>query len=129
MWSCHALPAPDSYEDTLLENLLNVPLHYHEKRVRVVGICHIAFEGTVLFLNEQDNLLEHFDRSVWLSVDWHDTAVQSLSGQRVLVEARFDAHRRGHLGCCNGTLEPIHRMTPVSPQAERDQRSRAMFTR
>jgi hypothetical protein len=91
------------YQDVLLENLATAPSRYHNKRIRVVGVCQIQFEGTVLWLNDEARTHGRLDRAIWLRVGWPPSPdVEVLSGQHVVVEAKFDATQNGHLGCCKG---------------------------
>jgi len=116
-----------AYRDVLFENLTGSSFHYHDKLVRVVGVCQIEFEGTVLWLNGQAQTEGRQDNILWLNVAWPPTPdVKALSGQLVLVEAHFDARHKGHMGCCNGQLDRINRLLPATPNAANDQRRRAM---
>jgi hypothetical protein len=115
-----------AYRDVLFENLIGSPFHYHDQLVRVVGVCQIQFEGTVLWLNGQAQTEGRQHNSLWLNV-WPPTPdVKALSGQLVVVEAHFDARHKGHEGFSNGQLDRINRLLLATPDAAHDQRRRAM---
>ena len=116
-----------TYQDVLLENLAIAPSRYHNKRIRVVGVCQLQFEGTVLWLNDEARTDGRLDKAIWLNVGWPPSRVIKVrSGQHVVVEARFDATDHGHMGCCKGALDSIERIVQLTPGQERDQRRRAM---
>src|SRR5207244_7285526 len=80
------------YDDVLFENLAGSLSTHHTKLVRVVGVCQIQFEGNVLWLSDQAKADGRLDEAIWLDVGWPPTPeVQALNGQRVVVEAQFDA--------------------------------------
>jgi len=116
-----------TYEDVLFEQLAGAPNRYHGNRVRVAGLCEIYFESTVLLLSENVGDDHRRDTAVWLQVGWPvNPEIAAETGKHVIIEARFDARSFGHMGCCSGTLTDIRRVSPATPDMEREQRRRAM---
>jgi hypothetical protein len=78
--------------------------------VRVRGIAQFQFEGNVLWVNADARSAGRLDEAIWLDVGWPVRELDAMSGAEIIVEARFDAHSQGHMGCCRGTLTDIRAM-------------------
>jgi hypothetical protein len=97
-----------SYSDTTLGRLTKSPGDYDQFHVRVRGVGQIQFEGTTLWVSDDSRSTGRFDGAVWLDVGRPvSDSVAAFNGQEVIVEGRFDASGKGHMGCCQGTLTDI----------------------
>jgi hypothetical protein len=98
--------APATSDVSLLQ-LIATPAAYDRKAVRVIGFCHLEFEGNGLYLHRED-----FDRAISKNAIWIDAPRDkaALSDQYVLIEATFDAGNNGHMGAFSGRLKDITRM-------------------
>ncbi len=98
--------------------LLADPGGFDGRAVRVVGFCHLEFEGNALYLHREDAeqlLLKH---AIWLSLGWPvPEARRGLSDKYVLVEATFDSRDKGHMDLFAGELRDISRMEAHSSRA------------
>jgi hypothetical protein len=96
------------YANATLASLTRSPGDYDQFHVRVRGVCQIQFEGNTLWVGKVSQSTGRLDDAVWLEVGWPvSDAVAALNGNEVVVEARFDASSKGHMGCCRGSLTDI----------------------
>ena len=102
-------PSTSSAEpvDVSLLQLIATPSEYGGKVVRVIGFCHLEFEGNGLYLHREDFERAISKNAIWLDVDRDK---QALSDQYVLVEGTFDGRGRGHLGMFAGSLTDVSRI-------------------
>ncbi len=90
--------------------LISTPREFDGKRIIVVGVPRIEFEGNGLYLHKED-----FDQGVtknalWLSVPSDKgSAWKALEGKYVLVEGIFSAENTGHFGVYSGAVRDITR--------------------
>lgn len=93
--------------DVSLIQLISTPAAYDAKTVRVIGFCHLEFEGNGLYLHRED-----FERAIYKNAIWIDAPRDkaALSDQYVLIEATFDASEHGHVGLFSGSLKDVTRM-------------------
>jgi len=96
-----------SVYDVSLYELLANPATFHAKRVRVIGFAHFEFEGNGLYAHREDWERGVTRNGLWLSPP---SGSDSLSNHYVLVEGRFDATSRGHMGMWSGTLDSVTRL-------------------
>jgi hypothetical protein len=83
-----------------------------------------------LWLDEQARREGRLDKAIWLRLGWPPPSEFKVrTGQEVVVEANFDATASGHMGCCQGMLDDIHRIDALMPNEANDQRRRAMERR
>ena len=108
-----------SYDVSLYELLAN-PAPFQGHRVRVIGFAHFEREGNGLYPHRED-----WERHIARNGLWLDPPARSdsLSDHYVIVEARFDAKARGHLGMWSGTLDSVTRLerfeiSPMSPMPD-----------
>jgi len=98
-----------------LITLIARPELYDGKVVRVIGFVRFEFEGNALYVSQLD-----YENAVPRNGLWIDPpdGFQSFDGaskaqpntQYVLVEATFNAEKRGHMGMWSGTLEHVSRL-------------------
>jgi hypothetical protein len=103
------LPVVEAAEvvDVSLLQLIATPTTYDKKAVRVIGFCHLEFEGNGLYLHREDYDQAIYKNSIWIDAPPDKAA---LSDQYVLIEGTFDAGDHGHLGLFSGRLKNITRM-------------------
>ena len=93
--------------DVSIDELLANPLLYDGKRVRLVGFAHFEFERNALYPHREDWQQSILSNGLWMDPPPH---ADSLSGHYVIVEARFVARNRGHLGLWSGALDSVTRL-------------------
>ncbi|OFV90769.1 MAG: hypothetical protein A3G76_11405 [Acidobacteria bacterium RIFCSPLOWO2_12_FULL_65_11] len=99
-----------------LADLVGDPARYDRRLVRVSGVSQIQYGGSSLWANEQDKEGGKFQKGVWLDIRWPLTEeIRGLTGQWVVVEARFDRYSRGRTGCCRAMLADIHAIRRATP--------------
>lgn len=104
------LPNEDS-EGVSIVNLIAAPSDFDGKRVRVVGFLALEFEGTALYLHEEDCRRRITRNGVWLALPRQvPEAHLELRGRYVLVEGTFSAGRKGHGGMASGSIGEITRL-------------------
>ena len=97
--------------DVSLLQLIATPERFDGKLVRVKGYCRLAFEGTALYLHQQDYEHGMPENSVWLEISRSEReGRKALQDKYVIVEARFGASERGHFGMFSGSLKEIARL-------------------
>ena len=100
------MPASQPVDVSLLQ-LIATPPEYSGKLVRVIGFCHLEFEGNGLYVHREDFVHAISKNAVWLGVAEEK---KGLSDQYVLVEAIFDARDTGHMGMFAGALRDVTRI-------------------
>jgi len=90
-----------------LYDLITQPAEWHGKRVRVIGFAHFEFEGNSLFAHREDCENSLFMNGVWLNPPRE--GVDSLTNRYLIVEGRFNAQMRGHMGMWSGSLDSVTR--------------------
>jgi hypothetical protein len=115
------------YNASLYE-LITRPAAFHGKRVRVIGFAHFEFEGNGLYAHRVDWEQSLFQNGVWLEPPRVD--LDSLNDRYLLVEGRFDAKDRGHMGLWSGSIDSVTRyyIWELSP-APRDSSGRPARSR
>lgn len=84
------------------------PRDFHGKRVRVLGFVNLQFECNGLY-SHQDDLLHGLIRNgLWIEPTGF--GADSVNNHYVLVEATFDAIRRGHFAMWSGSLHHVTRI-------------------
>jgi len=111
----------DLYGVSLYELIAN-PASFHGKRVRVIGFGHFEFEGNALYAHREDSERHILRNGIWLNPP---AGMDSLNNDYLIVEARFDATSRGHMGMWSGTLDSVTRLQrwklpAVTPASYRD---------
>lgn len=104
---------------TLAELLAN-PHQYHLKKVSVIGIVNIEFEGNALFLDRQSWQHKIYLNSLWLTLSDRNNLLPRASGQHLLIEGIFDINAKGHLGLWPGGITNVTRCKRVN-SPERDE--------
>ncbi|HKA08570.1 MAG TPA: hypothetical protein VKD71_15030 [Gemmataceae bacterium] len=96
-----------------LIQLIATPDAFDGKHVRVQGFVRIEHEGSAVYLHRED--AEHMltKNGLWLAAS--DAAPEGSKEAEVkdryaLIEGRFIAKNKGHLGLWSGAIEDITRM-------------------
>jgi hypothetical protein len=104
-------------DNVSLVQVIANPRSYDGKRIRVVGFCHLEFEGNALYIHREDFEQLLLKNAVWLDVE--RTPERSLLNDRyVSVEGTFDAEHQGHLSLFSGALTAVTRMNRHPTRAE-----------
>jgi hypothetical protein len=93
--------------------LIATPDRYHMKPVRVIGFANLEFEGNALYVDREAFNSGLLSSAVW--IDLPDSLVPKDSSLRrgyYIVEGRFRADIRGHMGMNSGTIDSITRFEP-----------------
>jgi hypothetical protein len=110
------MPSPATVAKTEIVSLAAViakPREYHNRRIRVVGFCHLEFEGNGLYVQSADFHQGVTKHGVWLDVE-DSPETRALSDEYVVVQGRFDAEQRGHLSMFSGLLTDVTRIEASS---------------
>jgi hypothetical protein len=110
-------------KDVSMVQLLADPSALDGRVVRVVGFCHLEFEGNALYLHREDFEQSNLKNSVWLAFSpmlppAKEALVAKLSDRYILVEATVDSREKGHFGMFSAELKDITSAEPVLPRAE-----------
>jgi hypothetical protein len=82
----------------------------------LVGFLSLDFEGTALYLHEEDYRRFISKNAIW--IDWN-APDQSLHQQYVVIAGTFDANAFGHMGAFSGTIKDIKNILPWPPRVRR----------
>lgn len=97
--------------DVSIIQLIANPSEYHGKKVRVIGVGNLEFEGDGLYLSK-DDLKYGTNNSLWLVLSLDATPYEDAmeyNGKYVLVEGTFDMNNKGHFGMWLGAIVDITR--------------------
>src|SRR4026207_991872 len=76
--------------------LIANPKEYDGKLVRVIGFASVEFEGTAVYLHQDDYKYDIPKNGLWLALDVEGQ--KQFDGKYVLIEGTFDAEHKGHRG-------------------------------
>ena len=94
--------------DVSMVQLIANPKEYHGKFVRVIGFASVAFEGTAVYLHQDDYKYDIPKNGLWLVIDFQQQ--KKFDGRYVLVEGTFDAEHYGHHRLFSGTIKDVKRL-------------------
>jgi hypothetical protein len=90
--------------------LISTPRDFDGKRIIVMGVPRIEFEGNALYLHKEDFDHALTKNALWLTATGdEESAWKALEGQYVLVEGTFSAQNTGHFGLFSGAIRNITR--------------------
>ena len=96
--------------DVSIIQLIAHPNDYDSKVVRLTGFVRLEFEGTGVYLHEDDCRYHITKNGLWLKVsDEIMKNKREFNLKYVLLEGTFNAEDRGHMGAWNGSSEKITR--------------------
>jgi hypothetical protein len=109
--------------------LLADPAAFDGQVVRVMGFCHLEFEGNALFLHREDFEQLNLRNSVWLSFGdllppAREALVSKLTDRYITVQATVDSRGHGHMGMFQAALTEITNAEPMPSRAELNHRLR-----
>ena len=94
-----------------LIKLIANPEQFDGKKIRVIGYCHLEFEGNGLYLNKEDFDYSINKNSIWIEIPVKhpesDSSFSKFSNQYVLMEGTFDSHNHGHNDSGSGSIKDI----------------------
>lgn len=91
-----------------LVQLIANPNEYDGKFVRVIGFVSVEFEGTAVYLHQEDFKYDITQNAIWLEMDFERN--KKLNQRYVLIEGTFDANHNGHKGLFSGSIKDIKRL-------------------
>jgi hypothetical protein len=102
-WGCQ-----DEYVSLI--NLVATPERYDGKYVSVLGYVSLEFEGSAIYLDREDMRRCLTKNAIWLNVELgtnipREELYRRFHGKCCLVEGRFNAQDKGHLGLFSGGLD------------------------
>lgn len=105
----HSANANGEFEYCSLINLIATPESYDGKKVQVIGVAVVRFEGTAVFLARDDAERGVRKNAIWLELEDLDK-FKHLNGKYVVVQGTFVAAMKGHGGMYSGSLRNITRL-------------------
>jgi hypothetical protein len=82
--------------------LIANPERFDGQLVRVSGFVRLEFEGTSLFLSEEDDRFNHTKNGVWLKLP--ESFYTDCDGKHCDVVGHFSARNMGHAGLFSGGI-------------------------
>jgi hypothetical protein len=101
--------SPEDPVDASLIELIGSPERFRGRWVRVIGYVVLEFEGTAIFLHEEDYARGLVRNGLWLDVDRNSTSPLSRPGYAI-VEAQFAPEQHGHMSLFSGGLTRVGRL-------------------
>lgn len=99
-----------------LVRILAVPEKFDGHSVRTVGFCQLEFEGTALYMHEDDARRRITTNAIWLTLDESQVRQYAQScGRYAVVEATFSADDNGHLNLFSGSFKSVRAIRPWNP--------------
>ena len=97
-----------------LINLISSPNDFHGKKIRVIGVSVIEFEGDSLYFSQESVLNGVTKNAVWITPNYEVLAttedkLAENNGAYALVEGVFNKDNYGHMGLFSGAIDNITR--------------------
>ncbi len=108
---CGSKPYYPTPVDVTFSELFSRPEQYDGKRVRVIGVGNIEFEGNCIRPGMEDYLY-HTHNAVWIELGEKAPSKEEASeynGKYVIVEGTFDKDEKGHYDMFRGTIKDVSR--------------------
>lgn len=103
-----------------LVQLIASPKDYDGKFVRVIGFVRLEFEGSAIYLHQEDYLHGLTRNGLWIDVtDDIRKRRAEFDLKYVLVEGTFNAKETGHMGLWSGSIQKITRFQAWSDKGGR----------
>lgn len=97
--------------------LIAYPEKYHQKKVSVVGFCHIEFESNQLQIHSDTKSNNLKLDTVWLSLGWPvPESYEQFKDKRVVVTGVFNKENKGHWGNYSGAVEEVENIRLVTSE-------------
>lgn len=91
--------------------LLAAPERFRDQHVRVIGYATLEFEGSAVYLHEEDYRQAITRNAIWLDVQPSESTRLARPGYAI-VEGRYVPDRHGHMGLFSATLTQVDRLSP-----------------
>ena len=91
-----------------LVQLIANPKEYDGKFVRVIGFVSVEFEGTAVYLHQEDYKYDITENALWLDMDFQRN--KKFHQRYALIEGTFDANHGGHKRLFSGSIKDIKRL-------------------
>ena len=106
-WMCPYGQKPCPFYQPSMVYLLAHPEQFEGKRVRIIGFLNLEFEGNAIYAH-RDDFQHGIDRNgFWVGFQPTMEVPDDVNGSYVMIEGRFTAKSRGHLGMWSGTIDSI----------------------
>ncbi len=99
--------------DVSLIQLIAAPATFDGKAIRVWGFVRIEHEATAVYLHRDDWEHSLTKNGLWLATNDaapEGTKEAEVNNRYALIEGRFNANMKGHMGLWSGSIERITRM-------------------
>lgn len=99
------------YTSVSMVRLIADPQSYDTKSVSIVGFVRIRFEGTAIYLHQEDDEFFITKNALWLDISKSELKqYEYANGKYMLVEGDFDAKNTGRGDNFSGTIKNIRRI-------------------
>jgi hypothetical protein len=106
-WFVQPAVAAEPLNVSLIQLIAN-PKEYDGKIVQVIGFVKLEFEGTAVYLHQEDYKHAIGKNALWIDVTDDIRKKQADFDQKyVLLVGTFNAKRTGHMGLFSGCIEKI----------------------
>jgi hypothetical protein len=102
-----------------IKQLIATPDVFHGKRVQVAGFLRLEFEGNALYARQEDYARGLIENGIWVDTASLPWSAWFLDQRYVVIEAEYDAKRKGHLGAWSGSLTKIGWVERSNPPSGR----------
>jgi hypothetical protein len=129
---------PDLIDEVSLIQLIANPKAYDGKTVRIIGFLHLEFEGSVIYLHNEDFVHGVSKNGLWIEIpsDMTKEQIDAVNDHYVICTARFIAKMHGHMGMNSGEVANVTRLEvwpsyrgalppPVTPEARTSMSTRS----
>jgi len=92
--------------------LIAHPAEYHGKKVRVIGVGNLEFEGNGVYNSREDWKYAVYKNGLWIELGDQATPylfAKAYNGKYVIIEGTFDQNSTGHLDMWSGAIIDITR--------------------
>jgi hypothetical protein len=105
--------SPEQPLEVSIIQLIACPNDFDGEYVRVEGFYHTEFEGTAIYLHQED-----YEKSLSKNGLWVNRVSREVDLKYVLIEGRFNATRKGHFGGWSGEIDEVKRLDRLPSKAE-----------
>ena len=106
--------SPGEALDVSIIQLISNPEKYDGKIIYVEGFIKIEFEGTALYLHQQDFEHRISKNAIWLNISREDLygLINECSEKYGSIIGLFKSEPKGHFGMFSGTITDINGIYP-----------------
>ena len=102
-------PSAEPQDVSMVQMIAN-PEKFDGHRVRIIGFVKLEFEGNAIYLHQEDFDHGMTRNGLWLNISEDiRTRSKEFDGHYCLIEGKFNAGAKGHLGMFSGSIEDINR--------------------